>query len=164
MCAVIKPIAESDIAACVAVIRSSFGTVADTFGITVENVPRFTAFAVTEETLLRQIKDKHRRLVAYYMNDGVIAGYYSLLLQKHHACELNHLCVLPLLRQKGIGGALLADAFQRACDAGCKKMNISIVEENTPLQLWYVQNGFVHTGTKKFEFFPFTCGYMEKVF
>ena len=22
--------------------------------------------------------------------------------------------------------------------------------------------GFVHTGTKKFEFFPFTCGYMEK--
>ena len=22
--------------------------------------------------------------------------------------------------------------------------------------------GFVHTGTKKFDFFPFTCGYMEK--
>lgn len=163
MCAVIKPIAQSDIAACVAVIRTSFGTVADTFGFTVENAPRFTAFAVTEETLLRQMKDKHRRMVAYYMNDGMIAGYYSLLLQKHHACELNHLCVLPSLRHQGVGSALLRDAVQRARDAGCKTMHISIVEENTPLKQWYTQNGFVHTGTKKFEFFPFTCGYMEKI-
>ena len=60
-------------------------------------------------------------------------------------------------------GALLRDAFQRARDADCKTMKISIVEENAPLKQWYVKNGFVHLGTKKFEFFPFTCGYMEKV-
>lgn len=24
--------------------------------------------------------------------------------------------------------------------------------------------GFVHTGTQKFDFFPFTCGYLEKTF
>ena len=45
---------------------------------------------------------------------------------------------------------------------GRNKMNIGIVEENTVLRKWYEDNGFVHTGTRKFDFFPFTCGYMEK--
>ena len=31
------------------------------------------------------------------------------------------------------------------------------------LRKWYEQNGVVHIGTKKFDFFPFTCGYMKKV-
>ena len=41
-------------------------------------------------------------------------------------------------------------------------MILSIVEENTVLRKWYEENGFTHTGTKKFDFFPFTCGYMER--
>ena len=41
-------------------------------------------------------------------------------------------------------------------------MNIGIVEENTLLRTWYEDNGFVHIGTKKFDFFPFTCGYMKR--
>jgi len=76
----IKGITEQDIPACVQRIRSSFQTVADTFSFTLENAPRFTAFA-TDEAKLRQ---------------------------------------------------------------------------------WYALQGYVHTGTKKFDFFPFTCGYMEK--
>jgi hypothetical protein len=42
----------------------------------------------------------------------------------------------------------------------CQVMRLSIVEENTVLRQWYEQNGAVHTGTEKFDFFPFTCGYM----
>ena len=35
--------------------------------------------------------------------------------------------------------------------------------DNEPrLMFVYEQNGAVHTGTKKFDFFPFTCGYMVK--
>ena len=45
---------------------------------------------------------------------------------------------------------------------GCKKMSIGIVEENKVLRKWYENNGFIHIGTKKFDFFPFTCGYMER--
>lgn len=41
-------------------------------------------------------------------------------------------------------------------------MNIGIVEENTILRKWYEDHGFVHIGTKKFDFFPFTCGYMKR--
>ena len=47
----IKEVAEKDIAECVKVIRKSFSTVAIEFGFTVENAPRFTAFATTEERL-----------------------------------------------------------------------------------------------------------------
>ena len=42
-------------------------------------------------------------------------------------------------------------------------MDICIVEENRLLRRWYEGFGFVHTGVKKFDFFPFTCGYMEKI-
>ena len=41
------------------------------------------------------------------------------------------------------------------------KIKIGIVEENKVLRKWYDSLGFIHIGTKKFDFFPFTCGYME---
>lgn len=53
-------------------------------------------------------------------------------------------------------------ALNTAKKANCVKINIGIVEENKKLKNWYEQFGFTHTGTKKYDFFPFTCGYMEK--
>ena len=53
-------------------------------------------------------------------------------------------------------------AFMIVQELNCVKVNIGIVEENIKLREWYKSFGFVHTGTKKFDFFPFTCGYMEK--
>ena len=41
-------------------------------------------------------------------------------------------------------------------------VNIGIVEENKVLRKWYELNGAKHVGTKKYDFFPFTCGYMKK--
>ena len=41
-------------------------------------------------------------------------------------------------------------------------MRIGIVEENQVLRKWYEAYGFLHTGTEKFDFFPFTCGYLVK--
>ena len=87
----LKEIGKKDIIECVIVIRTSFQTVADEFGFTVQNAPRFTAFATTEERLEAQL-----------------------------------------------------------------------VEENRVLRKWYESFGFIHIGTQKFDFFPFTCGYMEK--
>jgi len=50
----IKEVNKSDVSECVKVIRSSFMTIAEQFGFTIENAPRFTAFATTEERLLYQ--------------------------------------------------------------------------------------------------------------
>ena len=157
-----KEIDRIDIPECVAVIKNSFMTVADDLGFTAENAPRFTAFAISDDKLYDQLDSEHRLMVAYYLDNGKIVGYYSLLLQEDHQCELNNLCVLPAYRRNHIGAALLNDAMIRAKKTGCVKINIGIVEENRVLRKWYEDKGFIHTGTRKFDFFPFTCGYMEK--
>ena len=43
------------------------------------------------------------------------------------------------------------------------KIAISIVEENKKLKEWYIKFGFTPVYTRKYDFFPFTCGYMEKI-
>lgn len=146
---------------CVQVIRESFRTVADAFGITAENAPRFTAFSTNSERLYWHLEEEYRPMYAF-LDKGKITGYYSLLLQENRTCELNNLSVLPEYRHKGIGARLLRHALQTAEKLDCHKVEIGIVEENQVLRKWYENFGFVHTGTKKFEFFPFTCGYMEK--
>ena len=157
----IRKAEQEDIRECVEVIRKSFVTVADEFGFTVENAPGFTAFSTTEDRINGQLNGEHRPMYVY-CEDGAIVGYYSLMLQDNNECELNNVCVLPEYRHKGIGEELLKHAFAISAELGCKKMNIGIVEENEALKQWYKSYGFIHTGTQKFDFFPFTCGYMER--
>ena len=157
----IREVRREDIAACVELIRKSFKTVADEFGFTEENAPRFTAFATTEERLLYQMECEHRPMYVHE-EDGVLCGYYSLFIQENNECELNNLAVLPEYRYKGIGKQLLEHSYTMARECGCKLMNIGIVEENSKLRKWYEDNGAIHLGTHKFDFFPFTCGYMRK--
>ena len=105
--------------------------------------------------------EQNRPMFGYYESDSLV-GYYNLLVADNGECELGSLCVLPEYRHSGIGNALLKDALERAKTLGCRVMKLSIVEENTVLQQWYEAHGFIHTGTQKFDFFPFTCGYLEK--
>ena len=106
----IGQVKESQLAECVQVIRDSFQTVADTFGFTVENAPRFTAFATTLDRLNWQMHGERRPMFAC-MEENRVVGYYSLLMQEGNACELNNLCVLPSHRHQGIGEQLLHHAF-----------------------------------------------------
>ena len=160
MIQMIRKVERADIPECVRVIRDSFRTVADEFGFTKENAPRFTAFAMTEEWLLWQMEGEHRLMFADE-EDGVIRGYYSLQLLDSGECELNNLSVLPEYRHQGIGGRMLKHAMDTAREHQRKGINLGIVEENTVLRQWYERNGAVHTGTEKYDFFPFTCGYMK---
>ena len=158
----IREVKRDELSACADLIRRSFQTVADEFGFTRENAPRFTAFAATEEQLLWHMDGEHR-LMYLYEEGGRPCGYYSLLLRDQGSCELGSLSVLPEYRHSGIGGKLLQHAVKTAEVQGCTVMNLSIVEENTVLRKWYERHGAIHTGIKKFDFFPFTCGYMKIV-
>ncbi len=162
MAFMIRRAARDDLEECVRVIRSSFLTVAEEFGFTQENAPRFTAFAMDMERLLWHYEQEKRPMLVYDDN-GQILGYYSLLRQNETECELNNLCVLPEHRHRGIGKELLEHAVMEARNMGCTVMNIGIVEENRKLRRWYEENGAVHTGTEKFDFFPFICGKMRKM-
>ena len=156
----IREVTHEDILVCANLIKRSFKTVADEYGFTEENAPRFTAFATTEERLLWHMDGEHRSMFVFE-EDGILCGYYSLLIQDCNECELNNLAVLPEYRHKGIGKQLLEHAYSIARDNGCKLMNIGIVEENSKLRKWYEDNGAIHVGTQKYDFFPFTCGYMK---
>ena len=157
----IRTMKKEEIPECVNVIRAAFATVAEEFGFTRENAPRFTAFATSDERLRWHLEQEHRPMYVYLV-DGRIAGYYSLAMLKDGNIELNNLAVLPEYRHRGIGGELLRHAFLEAEKRGCPVMKIGIVEENRRLRQWYEDWGFVHTGTEKYDFFPFTCGYLEK--
>ena len=61
----IREVRREDIPACVNIIKQSFRTVADDFGYTEKNAPRFTAFATTEERLLWQMESEHRPMYVY---------------------------------------------------------------------------------------------------
>lgn len=157
----IRTMKKEEIPECVNVIRAAFATVAEEFGFTRENAPRFTAFATSDERLRWHLEQENRPMYVYLV-DGRIAGYYSLAMLKDGNIELNNLAVLPEYRHRGIGGELLRHAFLEAGKRGYTVMKIGIVEENRRLRQWYEDWGFVHTGTEKYDFFPFTCGYLEK--
>ncbi len=157
----IRKIVKNDISICIKLIKDSFSTVAKEFGITEDNAPSYVAFATTEEKLLEQYNNG--RLMFVYENEsGQIIGYYSLAHISDTECELNNLCVTPDFRHNGVGKALFEHALQTAKENGFKLMTFSIVEENTQLKEWYKKLGAEHIGTRKFDFFPFTCGYMRK--
>ena len=158
----IRKIEITDIPQCVDVIKSSFQTVADDFGITPENAPSYVAFAVTRKKLIQQYNDKQRILFGYFSDENKLIAFCSLLINDDGQCELNNLCVLKSFRRNGIGKALLEHAVSCAENCGCKRMKIGILEENTSLKLWYESLGFKSTGTEKLPQFPFTCGYMTK--
>ena len=155
----IRKIRREDIPECVQVIRRSHQTVADKYGFTKENAPRYVAFATDTNRLIWHMDQEHRLMFAEEQN-GVIRGYYSLLMKQDNECELSNLSVLPEYRHQGIGSELLRHAVSTAQEQHCRIMRLSIVEENTVLRRWYERNGAIHTGTEKFDFFPFNCGYM----
>ena len=125
----IREVKREDISVCVDLIRKSFMTVANELGFTEANAPRFTAFATTSDRLYWQMDNENRQTYVFEEN-GILCGYYSLLMQNNEECELNNLAVLPEYRHNGIGKKLLNHAFDMAQNAGCKIVNIGIVEEN----------------------------------
>ena len=157
----IRHMSLEEIPECVQVIRNAFQTVADEFGFTKENAPRFTAFATDEERLRYHFCNENRPMFVYVIG-GRIVGYYSIALLNDKEAELNNLAVLPQYRHRDIGRKLLEDCIAKVKATGRTGLKIGIVEENKRLRSWYEGFGFVHTGTVKYDFFPFTCGYMEK--
>ena len=98
----IRKVRREEIPSCAELIRKSFMTVAETFGFTAENAPRFTAFAMLEDRLYWHMDQEHR-LMFVDEEDGVLRGYVSLHIQDDGGCELNNLAVLPEYRHNGIG-------------------------------------------------------------
>ena len=68
---------------------------------------------------------------------------------------MERLAVLPSYRHRGIGRALMDFAFKTVKKHGGKKVSIGIINENRVLKNWYMEYGFVETGTRVFRHLPF---------
>ena len=157
----IRQIQISEFPVAVEMLRTSFLTVAKELDLTEENCPRHTAFSTTLEELH---KHYNRGWLMYGLyEDTRLSGYVSLSKSRETdgEYELHNLGVLPECRHKGYGRELIDFCKNKVKELGGDKITLGMVEENTRLKNWYMQNGFIHTGSKKFDGFTFTAGFME---
>lgn len=155
---IIKVTTENQLDTCLNIIHKSFQTVADDMNLTKENCPSHTAFMPLEK-LQNQFENGNPMFLYEYNNKFI--GYFSLSINDN-SVELNNLSVLPEYRHIGIGKKIINYAVDYSKNTlGVNKIKIGIVEENAILKEWYKTLGFVHTGTRKFEYLPFTVGFME---
>lgn len=149
---------KSELQECLDVVHQSFGTVAEQFGLTRANCPKHTSFIPL--VFLEAQMNWGWHMYALYAGKKII-GYMSLSQEGEDFFELHNLAVLPEYRHKGFGKLLLDYAKEVVRTLGGKSIKIGIIEESTVLKNWYIVNGFIHTGTKKFDHLPFTSGYLE---
>ena len=154
----IAKVKTSDLPECLEVIHQSFKTVADAFGLTRENCPKHTSFIPL--SFLETQMNWGWHMYALYTGEKII-GYMSLSKEGEDTFELHNLAVLSEYRHNGLGKLLLDHAKEAVRTLGGKSIKIGIIEESTLLKNWYIANGFVHTGTMKFDHLPFTSGYLE---
>ena len=154
----IAPLAPVHLPQYAEVIRQSFATVATAFGLTQQNCPTHTSF-ITDERLASKYRDGYYPLG--YFTEGKIIGFVALTETGEGVYELSNLSVLPEYRHYGYGRELLDFCKEKVRELSGSKITISIIEDHTVLKSWYAANGFVHTGTRKFDHFPFMVGFME---
>lgn len=155
---IIYEVDKNELQECLDVIHQSFSTVAEQFGLTQENCPKHTSFIPL--VFLETQMNWGWHMYALYAGKKVI-GYMSLSKESDDAYELHNLAVLPEYRHNGFGKLLLDYAKETVKSLDGNTIKIGIIEESTVLKNWYIANGFVHTGTKKFDHLPFTSGYLE---
>lgn len=154
----ISKVKASELQVCLDVIHQSFKTVADEFGLTQENCPKHTSFIPL--CYLEAQMNWRWHMYALYADKKII-GYMSISKESDDIYQLHNLAVLPEYRHNGFGRLLLDYAKDTVKSLGGRIIKIGIIEESTVLKSWYIANGFVHTGVKKFEHLPFTSGYLE---
>ncbi len=155
---VIFEVRDNELCECLDVIHKSFKTVANDFNLTKENCPRHTSFMPL--TFLQTQIEWGWKMYGLYAGKKII-GYMSLSSMDEECYELHNFCILPEYRHKGFGKMMLDFAKDKVIELGGNRIKIGIIEESTKLKSWYISNGFVRIGTKKYEHLPFTSGYLE---
>jgi ribosomal protein S18 acetylase RimI-like enzyme len=159
---VIKRIeSEQEQAEAVKVLRRSFGTVADEYGISQLNAPTNPAFA-TAESMKKYLK-KPGELYGLFEKSRMI-GCVAIEPSKRQGGTyyIERLAVIPERRHLGHGDALISFALRRIAQNGGHIASIGIMNENRQLKEWYLEKGFVEVETKRFSHVPFEVCYMSR--
>ncbi|HBL84422.1 MAG: hypothetical protein A2Y17_04655 [Clostridiales bacterium GWF2_38_85] len=149
---------KSDLSECLDIIRKSFTTVADEFGLTEQNCPTNGAFMKIDR-LERDFNDGNL-MFCYYNSFGAV-GFVQINKVSDDTFEMRKLAVVPECRHMGIGRELIDFVKAKVTEFGGRKITIGIIDEDTRLKDWYAENGFMPVSIQTFSHLPFTVGYME---
>jgi N-acetylglutamate synthase-like GNAT family acetyltransferase len=156
---IIREAKRTDIDILVTLLRSSFRGVAERFGITEKNNPKFLAFCTNE----RLENDLEKDLTYYILEeDGLPCGCVALERAKPGVCYLMRLAVLPEHRGRGYGKMLVHHIFDRSRVFGARQVEIAMISKDTKLKKWYKKLGFIQKGTKKYDHLPFIVAFMYR--
>jgi len=157
---VIEDISDAaDIVISVDVIRDSFRTVAEEFGLTPENCPTHPSFLTLSQ--LNKLKDKGVRFFGLFLGNNQI-GFIAIEKADTSLYYIEKLAVLPEYRHEGYGAKLIGYAFDYIRNYNGKRVSIAIIEEHTILKNWYKELGFEEVEKIKLPYLPFTVCFMER--
>ena len=149
----------AEFAGSVRVIRNSFKTVADEFGLTRENAPTHPAFFTLGR--LKLMVSRGAMSFGLFIGDKQI-GFIAVEPAQDGVFYIERLAVLPAYRHDGYGAKLTSFAIDYIRQHKGKKVALGMINEQTDLREWYKKLGFKEVRTQKFPQLPFTVCFMER--
>ena len=138
-------------------IRRAFIDVAQRFDLTVENAPRHPSNC--QGGWITEAMDKGVRFWGLY-EDGDLCGCVGLEQAGDGVCYLERLAVLPELRRRGLGRALVDHVLGAARGLGSRRVEIGLIADQEELIAWYGGFGFQNNGRRRFDHLPFEVAFM----
>jgi ribosomal protein S18 acetylase RimI-like enzyme len=150
-----------DLSSVIKILNESHGTVAKEFGFTKESNPTNNAF-IDKETLKAQL-DKGIELYQLILH-GTAIGCIAIekSIKEVDTFYIEKVSILPEYRNQGYGVKIMEFATNKIIENGGKWISIALIDSNTKLKNWYVQQGFKETGIKEFPHLPFRVCFMNK--
>lgn len=141
------------------VIRQSFHTVAEAYGLPEENCVASGSFIKMD-----QLMGDLRRGVKLFgcLSDGVSAGYMQMEMTEPGRYVLDKVAVLPEYRGQGIGAAMVDYAIAYAVKHGGQTLTVSVFAVDDSLVAWYQRHGFVLRSTVTKPGLPLEVAQLEK--
>lgn len=101
----------------------------------------------TREMLEYQLMDEGHIFLAAEL-DGALAGYMGLqyVLDEGY---ITNVCTAPEYRRRGVGGALIGEAVERAKALSLAFLSLEVRVSNAPARALYAERGFRELGTRK---------------
>jgi len=143
------------------IIRNSFQTVADEFGLTEDNNPTNPAF-INLERLVRLQNESVYFYKLIFEKD--LVGFVAIEQSKEEKTTyyIEKVSILPDFRHKGFGKKLMDFAAQQIHNRGGKKISVALIDNNLQLKRWYTKLGYKVTGLRDFDQLPFRVCFMAK--
>ena len=140
------------------IIRNSYRTVAERFGLTPDNCPKHPSNC-SDQWITADLN----RGVRYFLLEvgGKAIACAAMETANESTCYLERLAVVPGYRGRGVGTTLARHILGLAMESGLSIVSIGIIAEQHDLASWYRNLGFKTTGTKQFDHLPFEVMFMQ---